>query len=214
MTPRALPGVRVVVAAAQPTAEDVEAEHREQVEEDRRGVRGRQLVVEVAGVPRQRQLEGDVGVVVDRAVGVALGVVLGELALPPDGLAVGDPVGADDAGVADVDHAGCADVERDAEEQQEDQRRGQQPDRGAGAQPAIGAPTAKADPEHARQQIDQRRVGERNREVGVEVLVPKPGARDEAQQDEQIQMGDPSRPAEVEQAEYEHRRERKPQERL
>ena len=80
--------------------------------------------------PGPDPLEGDVGEVVDRAVGVALGDVVGEVVV--ERFAVGDPVGADHAGVADVDRAGVGDVEADPEADQEeggDQQPGGRPDR-------------------------------------------------------------------------------------
>ena len=67
--------------------------------------------------PGPDPLEGDVGVVVDRAVGVALRDVLGEVVV--ELFAVGDAVGADDARVADVDRTRVGDVESDPEADQE-----------------------------------------------------------------------------------------------
>ena len=84
-----------------------------------RGVGGGQVVP--ASAPRQHLLEGHVGGVGHRPVGVAVLVVLREVA--PQLVAVGQPVGADDARVADVDHVGVRDVEPDAEADEEDAAR-------------------------------------------------------------------------------------------
>ena len=102
----------------------------------------------------QIRLEGDVGEVVDRAVGVALGDVVGEVVV--ELFAVGDPVGADDARVADVDRPRVGDVEADPEADQE-QRGDQQP--GSSARPAGSPPPpAQADPERPAEEVEQHRV--------------------------------------------------------
>ena len=89
----------------------IQPEQREQVEEDRGRVRGGQRVPGAA--PAEDQPERDVGVVVDRAVGVAVGVVGRPVAVQR--LAVDQLVGADHARVADVDHVRVEDVEPDPE---------------------------------------------------------------------------------------------------
>ena len=112
-------------AGPDPKREQDQERDRRQVEDDRRGVRRRQVVP--GPVPGPDRLEGDVGEVVDRAVGVAGGDVVGEVAV--ELFAVLDPVGADDAGIADVDRPGVGEVEPDADPDQE-QRGDDEPGRG------------------------------------------------------------------------------------
>ena len=71
-------------------------------------------------VPGEDQLERDVGEVVERAVDVALEVEPEREAALVERLAVGDPVGADHPGDADVDHVRVDDVERDPPGGQDD----------------------------------------------------------------------------------------------
>src|SRR5204863_7335945 len=88
-----------------------------QVEEDRGGVGGGEVVP--GPMPRQHELERNVCVVVERAVGVAEGVVGGEGMQYPYGPAVHDVIGADHARVADVDDTRVRDVESDPKAEQE-----------------------------------------------------------------------------------------------
>ena len=153
--------------------------------------------------PGPDPLEGDVGVVVDRPVGVPLGDAVGEVAV--DRLAVGDPVGADDAGVADVGRAGVGHVEADPEPHQEqcgDEDPGHRPDR---RQPLP--PAAKPDPEGAAEEVEQDRVLQRHRDADLAAVEEDVGNA-EGQQDEQVEVGDPPPTAPVDQAEQEDRAER------
>ena len=81
--------------------------HDERVEDERRGVRGGQVVPRAA--PRQQLLERDVEQVGDRPVRVAVLVVRRPAAV--ERVAVGDLVGADDAREADVDDVRARDVQ-------------------------------------------------------------------------------------------------------
>ena len=159
-------------------------------------------VVPVAGVGPD-PLEGEVGEVVDRAVGVALGDVIGEVVV--DRFAVGDAVGADHPCVADVDHAGVGDVEADAEAHQEqggDHQPHRRPDR-----PQALSPPPQPDPETAAQQVEEDRVDERDRDADLGTVEEVVGDA-EAEQDEQVEVGDTPEPPPVDQAEEEDRAER------
>ena len=81
-----------------------------------------------AAAPWEDLLERNVGQVVGRAVGVAAVDQRGEVAVV-DLLAVGDPVGADDPGEADVDHLRVDHVEADTEDRQDDDADRQPADR-------------------------------------------------------------------------------------
>ena len=152
---------------AEAQADEREPEQAEQVEGDRGEVRGGQ-VVPLAG-PAESEVAGQVGLVRDRPVGVALRVrglaapvrldAVADLAVgvgraarlsrsstgkwPYGDLSVRDPVGADHARVADVDHVRGAHVEPDPEARREDGRGREQPDRpdgdGTGAEPPAPA---------------------------------------------------------------------------
>ena len=126
--------------------------------------------------PAEDRVARDVREVGDRPVGVAervrglapavrldpvahLAFAVGRAALRPrvldrevavGALAVHDPVGADDPGVADVDHVRRAHVEPDAKPGDEHRRRGEQPD-GPDRHPARRRVAAR-DPETAQQQ--------------------------------------------------------------
>ena len=68
---------------------------------------------------------------------------------------------------------------------------------------------AEADPQHAREQVDEREVGERHRDADLAAVEEQ--VRDaEREQDEQVEVGDPAGPAEVEQADEEDQRHRDP----
>ena len=158
-------------------------------------------------MPRQRELERDVCVVVEGAVGVAEGIVGGESVQAPDGLPVGDVVGADHPRIADVDHAGVGDVEGDSKAEQERAGEAQPDGRRRRPKPLPGA--AEPHPEHPREEIDERRVGERHADADVGGV--EEDRRDaERQQDQQVEVDDPPLAAQVEQAEQENRRERQP----
>ena len=157
--------------------------------------------------PREDLLEGHVRVVGDRAVGVAGLVVRGEVVV--DRLAVGDPVGADHARVADVDHVRVGHVQGDATGDQHDGHHGEHGDRHRRPQArALSSP--EPEPERSAEQVEQRRVGERDREPDValvEEVVGEPEAGDDHQQ---VEMGEPERAAPVEQPEDEDRAEGEP----
>ena len=170
--------------------------------EDDRGAVGGGEVVPFAG-PGPDPLEGHVGGVVDRAVGVAGGDVFGEVAV--DRFAVGDPVGADDARVADVDRPGVGHVEADPEahqEQRRDQQPGRRPDR---AQPLP--PAAEADPQRAPAGRASTGYCERHRDADFAAVEEEVGDA-EAEQDQQVEVGDPPPAAPVEEADQEERAER------
>ena len=119
---------------------------------------------------------------------------------------MGDPVGADRACVPDVDGPRVGDVDRQPEGDQHDRR---EPDPAHRHRWAQALATAPADPEHPHQQVDERRVGERDRDpdlAAVEVVLRDP----EREQDEQVEVGDPYRTAEVEQAGEKDQRQRDP----
>ena len=78
-----------------------------------------------------------------------------------------------------------------------------------GLQPVALAEAAEADPEHADQQVDERRVDERDRDADL-AAVEEEVADPEAEQDQQVEVDQLPRPAEVEEAEEEQRRERDP----
>ena len=123
-----------LASPAQHPAGEEEREHREQVERERGGVGGGEVVPRPR--PGEHLLEGRVGVVVDGAVRVARAIVLGEVAVQVR--PVGDPVRADHARVADVDHVRVRHVQADPETDQEDQaehqpRRGNEQERKARA---------------------------------------------------------------------------------
>ena len=110
---------RAISAAAggDAAADPEERAHRRQVEEERGRMCRREVVP--PSRPGKHLLEGHIGVVVDGAVRVARGVIRGKVAV--ERLAVGEPVGADHARVADVDHVRVRDVEPDAKAHEEDQ---------------------------------------------------------------------------------------------
>src|SRR5262249_1062911 len=129
------------------------AEQTEEVEGNRRRVRGRQLVPPTT--PAEEPVRGKVRLVRNGTVRVALRVrglappvrldAVTDLAVfvgpsagflrgldrkvPVGSLADRDPLGADDAGVAHVDHVRALDVEAYPEADEEDRCRGQQPHR-------------------------------------------------------------------------------------
>ena len=117
--------------------------------------------------PRQRLLEGDVGVVVDRPVGVAVLVVVREM--PVERAPVGEPVGADDTGVADVDHVGVRQVQPDAKSDEEHQRDGQPRGRNEQRQRLGRITPAAREHQHADEQVEERWIGERDGQADVPV---------------------------------------------
>ena len=164
---------------------------REQVEGDRRAVRGGQVVPRAA--PRHRLLEGQVGQVVDRPVGVAALHVLAEPG-PVEVVAVGDPVGADHARVAHVDHVRVDHVQRHAEAHEQHQADRQPGQRHERDQPAAGARGAASRRQQAHQQVEQHGVDQRNRHADLAPV--EEDVRDaEAQQHEQVEVQQPERPA-------------------
>ena len=146
--------------AARAPAEQEQQPDGQQVEEDRGCVGGGQVVP--APAPAEDLPEGDVGLVVDRPVGVAVFVV-GRIGAV-EGPAVGDPLGADHPRVPDVHDVGVGDVQGDPEADQEDDA-DRQPGSGDEQSQRSGLGTPVARPahqrEHARKQVEQRRVGER-----------------------------------------------------
>ena len=188
-------------AGADPHSQEDQQGKRGQVEEDGRAVGGRE-VVPTAG-PGPDSLEGDVGVIVDRAVGVALGDVGGEVGV--DRFAVGYATGADLTGVADVDHTGVGQVEPGPQPDQEqggDQQPGRRPDR---RQPL--SPTAEADPQRPRQQVEERWVLKGDRDSDFAAVEPDVGDA-EAEQDEEVEVGNATGTAPVEEPDQEERTER------
>ncbi len=156
--------------------------------------------------PRHRELERHVGEVVRRAVGVAEPVVVRELVLAPDRVAVRDPIRPDGAGVAHVDHPRVGDVDRHPEG---DQHHRDEADPLHGQRRAQALATAEADPGHAREQIGERGIDERNRDADLAAV--EEHVRDaEREQHQEIEMRDSQRPAEVEEADEEDQREREP----
>ena len=101
--------------AAHAPAEQEHERGGQQVEEDRGGVRSRQVVPLAA--PPEHLLEGNVHLVVDRPVRVAVFVVRRPAAI--QAFVVDHLAGSDHARVADVDDVGVGDVERHAEAEQE-----------------------------------------------------------------------------------------------
>ena len=151
----------------------------------------------------QIRLEGDVGEVVDRAVGVALRDVVGEVVV--ERLAVGDPVGADHARVADVDRARVGHVEPDPEADQEegrDQQPGRRPDR---AQP-LAPPAQRRSTAPGRAGRASGGYCERHRDADLGPVEEEVGDA-EAEQDQQVEVGDPPGPPPVDQPEQEERAE-------
>ena len=164
---------------------------------------GRQVVPGAA--PRQRELERDVGVVVERPVGVAEGVVRGKVV--PDRLTVGQMVGADRSRVADVDHTRVGDVQGDAKAQQEGAGDGEPGGRRRGAKPLPRA--AEAVPEHPHQQIQQGWIRQRNADPDVAVI--EVDLRDpERQEHKEVQVDHARLATEVHQPQQEDHRERDP----
>ena len=191
---------------AEPAPKDEQPGDGRQVEDDRGGMGGGEVVP--GAVPRQRELERDVGVVVEGAVGVAEGIVGGERVQAPDGLPVGDVVGADHAGVADVDDAGVGDVEGDSKAEQE--RAGDAPARRS-APTAEAPPRRRGTPPRASARADRRAAGRRAGTLTPMLAALKKIAEmPNEQQDEQVEVDDPPLAAPVEEAEQEDRRERQP----
>src|SRR6185295_12259575 len=87
-------------AGADAAAEEDQQGEGGEIEEDGGTVGGGEVVP--GSRPGPDSLEGNVGEVIERAVGIALGDVFGEVVV--DRFAVDDAAGADLAGVADVDH--------------------------------------------------------------------------------------------------------------
>jgi hypothetical protein len=119
---------------------------------------------------------------------------------------VGDPVGADHAGVADVDHPGVGDVERDPKRHQECGPDRQPGDR-RGRTQSLGA--AEPDPQHAAEEIDERRIDERHRQPDVP-RIERDLADPEREQHQQVEVDDSPPSPEVEQREEEDQRQRDP----
>ena len=155
-------------------------------------------------------LEGHVGGVGHGPVGVAVLVVLGEVAVQP--VAVGQPVGADDARVADVDDVGVRDVEPDAKADEEEQPDDQPRRRHEQAQRIAAAAAPQPDPQHAREQVDQQRIGERHRDVDVGV-VEEGHADPEGHEHGEVEVAHPQQPAPIDERHDEEQRERDPHER-
>ncbi len=130
---------------AHAAADQEQQQDREQVEHDRGGVRGRQVVPGAA--PAEDLLERDVGLVVDRAVRVAVFVVGRPVSV--EGLAVDDLLAPITPGVADVDHVRVGHVQRDPKAEQRDDAERQHGRRNQQAQRAL-RPAAAADPESVR----------------------------------------------------------------
>ena len=158
--------------------------------------------------PRQHELERHVGHVVRRAVGVAGRHLLGEEALAVDRLAARDLLGAGDPRVADVDHARVGEVQRHPERDREQARDDQEHPRRARPQARLAA-AAEPHPQHAPEEVEERRVDERRADADL-ARVEEDLAHPEAEEHEQVEVGDPKRLSPVEKAEEEDERERDP----
>ena len=197
-----------LVAGAQPPAERDQADDAGEVEADRRRVRGADAGVPDA-VPGPDELEREVGEVVDRPVDVALEVEPEREGAFVERLAVGDPVGADDPGDADVDHPRVDEVERDPGSRQH--RRPRSP--ASAPAPGDQRPGALARPEprdqHPDQEIAEHRVGERDR--GGDLGAVEEEQRDpEPEQHQQVEVQQSQRPARIEERRTEQQAERDP----
>ena len=196
---------RAQVRPAQPAAEQPQPAGGQQVERHRGGVRGRQVVPGAA--PRQQRLERHVGVVEDRAVGVAALVVEREVAV--DGLAGAEVVGADHARVADVDHVRADDVEPAAEAHAGTPRRSRATS--AGTVSRTGAALAPArDHQHPHQQVGEQRIDERHRHVDPRRAEERERDR-EREQHQQVEVQQPPRRARERQHEQHAQRQPDPQ---
>jgi hypothetical protein len=135
-------------------------------------------------------------------------VVLGERAVV-EAVAVGDLVGTDHAGVANVDHVRVDHVECDPEPHEEDHRHHEPGDRHVRHQPLAAIARAEAGEQHAHEEVPEHRVYERHRRedlAAVEVHV-----RDrEADEHEQVEVQQPERPARVHERRQEEQPERNP----
>src|SRR3989440_517478 len=101
-------------------------------------------------------------------------------------LARGDPLGPDDARVADVDHIRVLDIEPDPEADEEDRPGGKQPNRPhrARRRDSLTAPNA---PDHPAEQVDERRGEEPDRPAdGSLVLVPQRDAEERDRKQVQV----------------------------
>ena len=183
--------------------------------------------------PAEHPERGQIGLVGDRAVGVALGVgglaapvrldVVANLAARVGGptrgapvldreMAVGvdavrDPLGADHAGEADVDHVRVPPVEADPEAADEHGRADQQPDRphGRASRRAIFLP----DPEAPRDQPDQAWIDERHRGEDV-AAVEEPERNREREHHQQVNRAQREGPPPVDEPDQEERAEPEP----
>ena len=148
-------------------------------------------------VPGPDELEREVGEVVDRPVDVSFEVEPEREGALVERLAVGDPVGADDPGDADVDHPRVDQVERDTGNRQHRDPERQPSHRRPGDQ----RPGALARPEprdqHPDQEVAEHRVGERDR--GGDLGAVEEEQRDpEPDQHQQVEVQQSQRPARVE----------------
>ncbi len=140
--------------------------------------------------------------------GAALGPVVLDREVAVRALAVHDPVGADDARVADVDHVRVADVQADAKAGDEHRRRGEHPHRPhrRPARRVIGA----RDPHATKEQPRERRIREQHRSEDVAVVEVPKGDREREQHDE-VDVAHRERAAPVGEPEQEERAERQPE---
>ena len=166
-----------------PTTQPIQTEQGQQVEHDRGRVRRGEVVPGAA--PPEDHPERHVGVVSDRAVGIALGVVLGPVAV--ERLAMQNLVGPDYAGIADVDHVRVDDVQADPEPDQEDHADRQPRDRHEQPERPARPPAAEPEQQHPHEQIQHERVDRRRGEPDLRVVEQRERDR-QAEQREQVDV--------------------------
>ena len=146
-------------------------------------MRGGEIVP--GSTPSEDRLEGDIRVVVDRPVGIAVAVVLGPV--PVQLVAVQELVGPDHPGVADIDYVRVGHVEPHPKPDQEQDRNRKPRRRDREAERTAGPPAPESQQQDAAERIEQEGVDERDGKPNRPVVEQRQRDR-EAEQHQQVEL--------------------------
>jgi hypothetical protein len=153
---------------------------------------------------REDELERHVREVVDRAVGVAVDVVV-----DIERLLVLDAIGAHHARVAHVDHIVRRHVHEDPERHERDEADREPAGASVWDQRIAPDPWTQAGPEHPHEQVAEHRIDQRHGREH-QPLVEEEVRDAEREQHQQVQMEQAERPPQVEEGRHEQHTQRQP----
>ena len=186
--------------AAQSHPERNETDRGRDIEEDRRRVRRRHVTPDA--VPGPQRLERDVREVRDRPVRVTV-----RRRDRVERLSVVDRVSSDDRGDPDVDHLVVDDVQHDACRDQRENSHGEHRHRPCRCAAIDARVLPESEPEHPREQEQQQRIDDEDARLEVRVIEQVVRDREHAEQEQRVEMPEPSQSPRIEEQREEHHRE-------